>query len=88
MLTRDQIVELRTLSDKKAEEYLQCQGEFHPDFHEVSDEFFAKAIRTNTLIEAAETCNEAICACCYSESEQEISNYIASTISALIKEEK
>ena len=87
-MTRDQIVELRKLSDKKAEEYLQCQGEFHTDFHEVSDEFFAKEIRTNALIEAADTCDEAICACCHSEDEQEMANYIAETIIALIKEKK
>ena len=40
MTTREQIIDLRNECDEFAEQTLQCKGEFHPDFHKVSDERF------------------------------------------------
>ena len=40
MTTREQIIALRNECDEFAEQTLQCKGEFHPDFHTVSDERF------------------------------------------------
>ena len=43
-MTREQIIAMREECDKLAEQYLQCKGEFHPNFHTVSDEFFAALV--------------------------------------------
>lgn len=40
-MTRDDIIRLREECDQWAEDHLQCKGEYHPDFHTVSDERFA-----------------------------------------------
>lgn len=40
MTTREQIIGLRNECDEFAEQTLKCTGEFHPDFHTVSDERF------------------------------------------------
>ena len=37
---REEIIALRELAEEQAIEYLQCKGEFHPNFHEVADEIF------------------------------------------------
>ena len=43
-MTRDDIVRLREECDQWAEWHLQCVGEYHPDFHTVSDERFAALV--------------------------------------------
>jgi hypothetical protein len=43
-MTRDDIVRLREECDQRAEWHLQCVGEYHPDFHTVSDERFAALV--------------------------------------------
>ena len=48
MIDREDIIRLRDECDEWAENHLQCKGEYHPDFHTVSDERFA------TLVAAAE----------------------------------
>jgi len=45
-MTRDDIVRLREECDQWAEWHLQCVGEYHPDFHTVSDERFAALVAT------------------------------------------
>ena len=37
---KDKIIALRNEADKFATEKLLCEGEYHPDFHTVSDERF------------------------------------------------
>ena len=37
---RDKIIALREEADKFATNELSCEGEYHPDFHTVSDEHF------------------------------------------------
>jgi hypothetical protein len=39
-MTREQIIDLREEADNFALKALSCEGEFHPDFHTVSDERF------------------------------------------------
>lgn len=41
--TPDEAVTMREQAEKAAEEYLMCQGEFHPDFHAVADHFLCEA---------------------------------------------
>jgi hypothetical protein len=43
-MTRDDIIRLREECDQWAEQHLQCKGEYHPDFHTVSDERFAALV--------------------------------------------
>jgi hypothetical protein len=43
-MTRDDIIRLREECDGWAEDHLQCKGEYHPDFHTVSDERFAALV--------------------------------------------
>ena len=43
-MTRDEILLLREEADHWAEKHLQCTGEYHPDFHTVSDERFAALV--------------------------------------------
>ena len=38
------IEELSEIADDYADDYLQCQGEFHPDWHTVRDNKFAQMI--------------------------------------------
>jgi len=43
-MNRDDIIRLRQEADDWAKQKLQCVGEFHPDFHDVSDERFAALV--------------------------------------------
>ena len=43
-MNRDDIIRLRQEADDWAKKELSCAGEFHPDFHEVSDERFAALV--------------------------------------------
>jgi len=52
-MTRDDIVRLREECDQWAEWHLQCVGEYHPDFHTVSDERFAKLVYEKAWADAA-----------------------------------
>ena len=36
----DKVIALREEADKFAEKKLSCGGEYHPEFHTVSDEYF------------------------------------------------
>lgn len=43
-MNRDEIIRLREECDQWAEDHLQCKGEYHTDFHTVSDERFAALV--------------------------------------------
>lgn len=43
-MNREDIIRMREQADDWAEEHLQCMGEYHPDFHTVSDERFAALV--------------------------------------------
>jgi hypothetical protein len=55
-MTRDEIIKLREESDEWAEKHLQCEGEYHPDFHAVSDERFAALVRNRMISEGWRQC--------------------------------
>lgn len=55
MTTREEVIALRKECDEFAEQDLQCKGEFHPDFHTVSDErFYAIAFESGRQAEREE----------------------------------
>jgi hypothetical protein len=52
---RDKIIALREEADKFATNELSCEGEYHPDFHTVSDErFYAIAFEAGRQAEREE----------------------------------
>lgn len=61
MTTKEQVIELAKQADDHADKTLQCQGEYHPDWHEVRDAYFATLVRNATVIEErtalAEVCD-------------------------------
>jgi len=57
-MTKDDIIQLRELCDQWAEDHLQCVGEYHPDFHAVSDERFAALVAAAEREACAKVCDE------------------------------
>ena len=55
-MTRNQIIQWRKEADDWAEKHLGCEGEFHPDFHAVSDERFAQLARADERERCAKVC--------------------------------
>lgn len=52
---RDKVIALREEADKFATNELSCEGEYHPDFHTVSDErFYAIAFEAGRQAEREE----------------------------------
>lgn len=43
-MTKDDIIRLREQADDWTVQHLQCVGEYHPDFHTVSDERFVALV--------------------------------------------
>lgn len=52
MTTKEQIIAWSEQADDHADKTLQCQGEYHPDWHEVRDAYFATLVRNAALTEA------------------------------------
>jgi hypothetical protein len=57
-MSRDDIIRLREECDEWAEDHLQCKGEYHPDFHTVSDERFAAQVALAEREACAKVCEE------------------------------
>jgi hypothetical protein len=57
-MTRDDIIRLREECDQWAEDHLQCKGEYHPDFHTVSDKRFAALVAAAEREACAKVCEE------------------------------
>ena len=58
-MNREDIIRMREQADDWAEEHLQCMGEYHPDFHTVSDERFAALVAAAEREECALAALEA-----------------------------
>ena len=43
-MTQEEIIEMADKTDDLADAQLQMKGEFHPDWHTVRDEIFAKLV--------------------------------------------
>lgn len=57
-MNREDIIRLRDECDEWAENHLQCKGEYHPDFHTVSDERFAALVAAAEREACAKVCEE------------------------------
>jgi len=55
-MTKEQVIAWSDQADEHADKTLQCKGEFHPDWHEVRDAYFANLVRNAALEEAAQKC--------------------------------
>lgn len=51
MTTKEQVIAWSEQADDHADKTLQCQGEYHPDWHEVRDAYFATLVRNAVVIE-------------------------------------
>ncbi len=60
-MTREDIIRLREECDQWAEDHLQCKGEYHPDFHAVSDERFAALVAAAEREACAKVAKETVC---------------------------
>ena len=56
MTTKEQVIVWSEQADDYADKKLQCEGEYHPDWHEVRDAYFATLVRNAALEEAAQQC--------------------------------
>ena len=56
MTTKEQVIVWSEQTDDYADKKLQCEGEYHPDWHEVRDAYFATLVRNAALEEAAQKC--------------------------------
>jgi hypothetical protein len=43
-MTRDEIIEMADKADEEADKVLNMKGEYHPNWHQVRDEIFAKLV--------------------------------------------
>lgn len=58
MTTKEQVIAWSEQADDYADKKLQCEGEYHPDWHEVRDAYFATLIRNAALEDAAQKCKK------------------------------
>lgn len=59
-MTKEQVIAWSDQADEYADKALQCKGEFHPDWHEVRDVYFATLVRNAALEEAAKAAVNAV----------------------------
>ena len=43
-MTQDEIIEMADKADEEADKVLNMKGEYHPNWHQVRDEIFAKLV--------------------------------------------
>ena len=57
-MTQDEIIEMADKADDLADAQLQMKGEFHPDWHTVRDEIFAKLVAEKEREACAKDCED------------------------------
>jgi len=50
-MTQDEIIEMADKADVEADNVLNMKGEYHPNWHEVRDEIFAKLVAAKAIAE-------------------------------------
>jgi hypothetical protein len=58
-MTQDEIIEMADKADEEADNILDTKGEYHPNWHEVRDEIFAKLVAAKATASEREACIEA-----------------------------
>ncbi len=81
-MNRDDIIRLREQADDWTVQHLQCVGEYHPDFHTVSDERFAALVAAAEREACAKVCEQEVCPCCWAEDAQAAAEHLAERIRA------
>lgn len=46
-MTQDEIIEMADKADAEADNVLNMKGEYHPNWHQIRDEIFAKLVRND-----------------------------------------
>jgi hypothetical protein len=57
-MTQDEIIEMADKADAEADNVLNMKGEYHPNWHQVRDEIFAKLIAAKEREACALVCKE------------------------------
>ena len=52
-MTQDEIIEMADKADEEADKVLNMKGEYHPNWHQVRDEIFAKLVAAKEREECA-----------------------------------
>jgi len=56
-MTQDEIIEMADKADAEADNVLNMKGEYHPNWHQVRDEIFAKLVAAKEREECAKLCD-------------------------------
>ena len=59
-MTQDEIIEMADKADEEADKVLNMKGEYHPNWHQVRDEIFAKLVATNATEREREACARVV----------------------------
>ncbi len=55
-MKRDEIIEMADKADEEADKVLNMKGEYHPNWHQVRDEIFAKLVAAKEREACAKVC--------------------------------
>jgi len=56
-MTQDEIIEMADKADAEADNVLNMKGEYHPNWHQVRDEIFAKLVAAKEREACAKVCD-------------------------------
>jgi len=59
-MTRDEIIEMADKADAEADNVLNMKGEYHPNWHQVRDEIFAKLVAAKEREACAKVCDSLV----------------------------
>jgi hypothetical protein len=57
-MTQDEIIEMARQADDEADKVLNMKGEYHPNWHDVRDEIFAKLVAEREREACAKVCED------------------------------
>ena len=57
-MTQDEIIEMADKADEEADKVLNTEGEYHPNWHQVRNEIFAKLVAQHEREACAKVCDE------------------------------
>ncbi len=57
-MTQDEIIEMADKADEDADKVLNMKGEYHPNWHQVRDEIFAKLVAAKEREACAKVCEQ------------------------------
>ena len=57
-MTQDEIIEMADKADEEADKVLNMKGEYHPNWHQVRDEIFAKLVAEKEREACAKVCDD------------------------------